>query len=114
MRGRLGRGLCRVQGRHDGGLEGQQLRYPRRGSGRARRSDLEPGITDRYCSPSFETATLWPPQDEVQLVETQQPHAEERATRASRSMGSKRLTDLSLSVLDFHFVRPLVFGFLPN
>ncbi len=33
--------------------------------------------------------------DEVQLVETRQPHAEERATRASRSMGSKRLTDLS-------------------
>src|SRR5712692_10655795 len=37
--------------------------------------------------------------DEVQLAETQQPHAEERATRASRSMGSKRLTDLSSSVL---------------
>ncbi len=34
----------------------------------------------------------WPPQDEVQPVETQQPHAEERATRASRSMGSKRVT----------------------
>src|SRR6266700_6388844 len=38
----------------------------------------------------------WPPPaitakplrgDEVQLVETRQPHAEERATRASRSMG---------------------------
>src|SRR5882757_4603000 len=44
-------------------------------------------------------ATRWrPPQDEVQLVETQQPHAEERATRASRSMGSKRPTDLSWSV----------------
>src|SRR5712672_1706773 len=56
---------------------------------------LVPGITNRYCSPSFETATSWPPQDEVELVETQQPHAEERATRASRSMGSKRLTDLS-------------------
>ncbi len=26
---------------------------------------LEPGITNRYCSPSFETATSWPPQDEV-------------------------------------------------
>src|SRR5713226_10727015 len=33
------------------------------------------------------------------FVETQQPHAEERATRASRSMGSKRPTDLSSSVL---------------
>ena len=70
---------------------------------------LVPGITNRYCSPSFETATLWPPpaitakplrRDEVQLVETQQPHAEERATRASRSMGRKRPTDLSSSVLD--------------
>src|SRR5882757_6859087 len=60
---------------------------------------LEPGITNRYCSPSFETATSRPPQDEVSLVETQQPHAEERATRASRSMGSKRLTYLSWSVL---------------
>src|SRR5258708_27966687 len=109
---------------------------------------LVPGITNRYCIPSFETATepvigrafarsrrvgkakrahhsrsrshqwwarrkgrLCPPynsltrsQDEVQLVETQQPHArvtasplslEERATRASRSMGSKRLTNLT-------------------
>ena len=26
---------------------------------------LVPGITNRYCSPSFETATSWPPQDEV-------------------------------------------------
>src|SRR5258705_13293260 len=60
---------------------------------------LSPGITNRYCSPSFETATSRPPQDEVSLVETQQPHAEERATRASRSMGSKRLTYLSWSVL---------------
>src|SRR5882762_3185743 len=60
---------------------------------------LVPGITNRYCSPSFETATSWPPQEEVSLVETQQPHAEERATRASRSMGSKRHTHLSSSVL---------------
>src|SRR6185369_16551349 len=49
--------------------------------------------------PSFETAASRPPQDEVQLVETQQPHAEERATRASRSMDSKRLTYLPWSVL---------------
>jgi hypothetical protein len=44
----------------------------------------------------------WPPpaitakplrRDEVQFVATQQPHAEERATRASRSMGSKRPTE---------------------
>src|SRR6266568_7056869 len=27
-------------------------------------SDLAPGITNRYCSPSFETATSWPPQEE--------------------------------------------------
>ena len=27
--------------------------------------DLVPGITNRYCSPSFETATSRPPQDEV-------------------------------------------------
>src|SRR5450631_767097 len=33
------------------------------------------------------------------FVETQQPHAEERATRASRSMGNKRLTYLSQWVL---------------
>src|SRR5712671_4655215 len=34
-----------------------------------------------------------------------QPHAEERATRASRSMGSKRLTDLSSSVVEPRFDR---------
>ena len=50
-----------------------------------------PGIADRYSRPSFETAASRPPRDEVQLVETQQPHAEARATRASRSMGSKQL-----------------------
>jgi hypothetical protein len=55
-------------------------------------TNQRPGIAQRYCSPSFETATSRPPQDEVQLVEPQQPHAEERASRASRSMGSKRLT----------------------
>src|SRR5882724_4584851 len=49
--------------------------------------ELIPRITNRYCSPSFETATSRPPQDE------------ERATRASRSMGSKRLTDLTKSEL---------------
>src|SRR6267378_8625856 len=65
----------------------------------ARRPSLVPGITNRYCYPSFETATSRPPQDEVQLVETKQPHAEERASRASRSMGNKRLADLSSSVL---------------
>ena len=37
--------------------------------------------------------------DEVSPVETQQPHAEERATRASRSMGGKRLAYLTSSVL---------------
>jgi len=26
---------------------------------------LVPGIANRYCSPSFETATSWPPQEEV-------------------------------------------------
>src|SRR5882724_1328927 len=60
---------------------------------------LVPGITKRYCGLSFETATSWPPQDEVQLVATRQPHAEERALRASRSMGHKRLTDLAWTVL---------------
>src|SRR5450755_3252525 len=39
------------------------------------------------------------------FVETQQPHAEERATRASRSMGYKRLTYLSQSVLRCLFYR---------
>ena len=29
------------------------------------RGYLVPGITNRYCSPSFETATSWPPQEEV-------------------------------------------------
>ena len=65
-------------------------RQERHGSDCHRRDELVAGITDRYCSPSFETATSRPPQDEVQLVETQQPHAEERASRASRSMGNKR------------------------
>jgi hypothetical protein len=37
----------------------------------------------------------WPLQGEVSPVESPQPHAEERATRASRSMGSKRLTCLT-------------------
>ena len=37
--------------------------------------------------PSFETAASRPPQDEVYLIETTTPHAEERARRASRSMG---------------------------
>src|SRR5882724_3450767 len=55
----------------------------------------------RLCPPYN---SLTRSQDEVQLVETQQPHArvtasplslEERATRASRSMGSKRLTNLT-------------------
>src|SRR5450631_380894 len=71
-------------------------------------SSLVPGITNLYCGPSFETATSRPPQDEALLVETQRPHArvtasplslEERATRASRSMGYKRLTYLSQWVL---------------
>ena len=70
--------------------------------------DRVPGITNLYCGPSFETAASRPPQDEALLVETQRPHArvtasplslEERATRASRSMGYKRLTYLSQWVL---------------
>jgi hypothetical protein len=68
---------------------------PRRGCPRSR---LVPGITNRYCSRSFETATSRPPQDEVSFVETQKPHAEERATRASRSMGSKRPTALVVCI----------------
>src|SRR5258708_23533189 len=50
------------------------------------------------------------------FVETQQPHAEERATRASRSMGSKRLSDLSSSalvVLEFVFLVDPAVGLVP-
>src|SRR6266403_4567961 len=66
------------------------------------KSVLQPILRDGHgaCHRARIRATRWrPPQDEVQLAETQQPHAEERATRASRSMGSKRLTDVSSSVL---------------
>jgi hypothetical protein len=31
-------------------------------------SSLVPGITNWCCGPSFETATSWPPQDEVYLL----------------------------------------------
>src|SRR5258705_2907282 len=57
------------------------------------KSVLQPILRDGHgaCHRARIRATRWrPPQDEVSLVETQQPHAEERATRASRSMGGKR------------------------
>src|SRR5450631_2505154 len=79
----------------------------RSGSPKRLQRCLVAGIANQYCSPSFETAASRPPQDEVQLVETQRPHAEERATRASRSMGSRRLTDFSWSVLALRTHQPL-------
>ncbi len=57
------------------------------------------GITNRYCSAILPDGRFTA-SSEVQLIQTQRPHAEERATRASRSMGSKRFTYLAWSVLD--------------
>src|SRR6266567_8678488 len=48
------------------------------------KSVLQPILRDGHgaCHRARIRATRWwPPQDEVYLVETQQPHAEERATR---------------------------------
>ena len=47
--------------------------------GRLPDAALVAGNTNRYCSPSFETATSWPPQDEGTLLQHERPQAEERS-----------------------------------
>ena len=57
-RQRVCRGLRRVQGRHDGSLQGQHLRDPQRGGDGARRSDLDAELTFRTnlgAAPSWRT-----------------------------------------------------------
>jgi len=60
-----GAGQAAPRNRQPATSAGGALAARQRGQAAAPAAILVPGITNRYCSPSFETATSWPPQDEV-------------------------------------------------